>query len=227
LADTSGRLRFGPFVLDLRTRQLHRGGAEIHLSRKAFELLATLIAERPRVMSKQELQTMIWPDSHVDAAGLNVLVGDVRKLLGDDAKQPAFIRTVHGVGFAFCAEVAEEAADRADRAAGAAWLVAGNRTFTLGDGENVIGRDPRSAVWLDESGVSRRHAAIVIDAAQATATLRDLARTNGTYIGQRRVDRDVELADGDTFDVGSVTVTFRRWSSAQSADTKRIKRKSR
>jgi DNA-binding winged helix-turn-helix (wHTH) protein len=223
LADTSGRLRFGPFVLDFRTRQLHRDGAEIHLSRKAFELLATLIAERPRVMSKQELQTVIWPDSHVDAAGLNVLVGDVRKLLGDDARQPAFIRTAHGVGFAFCAEVAADGSDRA--AAGTAWLVAGNRTFTLSDGENVIGRDPRSTVWLDGSGVSRRHAAIVIEAAKAT--LRDLASTNGTYIGRRRVERDVELADGDTFDVGTVTLTFRRWSSEQSADTKRIKRKSR
>lgn len=227
MADISGRLRFGPFVLDFRTRQLHRGGAEIHLSRKAFELLATLIAERPRVMSKQELQTVIWPDSHVDAAGLNVLVGDVRKLLGDDAKQPAFIRTVHGVGFAFCAEVAAEGSDRMGRAAGTAWLVAGNRTFTLGDGENVIGRDPRSTVWLDESGVSRRHAAIVMEPTLAKATLRDLASTNGTYMGPRRVDRDVELADGDTFDVGSVTLTFRRWSSDQSADTRRIKRKGR
>ena len=46
------QIRFGPFTLDLDTRQLTGAGGEIHLSPKAFELLATLVAERPKALSK-------------------------------------------------------------------------------------------------------------------------------------------------------------------------------
>lgn len=223
MAATPRNFQFGPFTLDAGTRQLRKSGVDIHLPRKAFELLWTLVAERPRVMSKQELQAAIWPDSHVDAAGLNVLVGDLRRALGDDARQPMFIRTVHGVGFAFCGEVASSAA--APLAGAPAWVEANGRTFKLADGENAIGRDPRSAVWLDVPGVSRRHAAIVVEPARAV--LSDLGSTNGTFIGRTRVGDGVQLNDGDAFDVGPVSVTFRRWSPDQSADTRRIKRKNR
>jgi DNA-binding winged helix-turn-helix (wHTH) protein len=223
VADTSRNLQFGPFALDAGTRQLRRDGADIHLPRKAFELLWTLIAERPRVMSKQELQAAIWPDSHVDAAGLNVLVGDLRKALGDDAKNPSYIRTVHGVGFAFCGEVVGSAPT--PPADVAAWVVAGERTFRLSDGDNAIGRDPRSAVWIDVPGVSRRHAAIEVKAKDTRARLRDLGSTNGTFVGRTPVADGVELEDGDEFEVGPVSLIFRRWSPEKSADTRRIRRK--
>lgn len=225
VADTSERVQFGPFSLDASTRQLRRDGAEIHLPRKAFELLWTLITERPRVMGKQELQRAIWPDSHVDAAGLNVLVGDLRKALGDDAKSPRYIRTVHGVGFAFCGDVGSGPGESTSEVA--AWVVAGERTFRLSDGDNAIGRDPRSPVWIDVPGVSRRHAAIDVDVARGTARLRDLGSTNGTFIGRTRIADAVELSDGDAFEVGTVSLTFRRWSPEKSADTRRIRRKSR
>jgi DNA-binding winged helix-turn-helix (wHTH) protein len=42
------RIRFGPFTLDLETRQLTRAGREIHLEPKAFELLSALVLERPK-----------------------------------------------------------------------------------------------------------------------------------------------------------------------------------
>ena len=46
------KLQFGPFTLDFDTRQLTRDGREIHLSPKAFELLARSLADRPKVLSK-------------------------------------------------------------------------------------------------------------------------------------------------------------------------------
>ena len=46
------KIRFGPFTLDLDTRQLTRGRREIHLAPKAFELLGTLVQDRPKVLSK-------------------------------------------------------------------------------------------------------------------------------------------------------------------------------
>src|SRR5262245_2011615 len=70
------KTHFGPFTLDSETRRLLRDDEDVHLPRKAFELLSTLLTHRPKVLGKDELHAAIWPDSHVDAAGLNVLVGD-------------------------------------------------------------------------------------------------------------------------------------------------------
>ena len=222
------RIRFGPFTLDSGTRQLLRGDAEVHLSRKAFGLLSTLLAHRPRVMNKDELHTALWPDSHVDAAGLNVLVGDVRRALGDDAKRPRFIRTVHGVGYAFCGEAAGiEESPTAPPAPTPCWLVWEDRRFRLSEGENVIGRDPRSTVWLDAPRVSRRHASITINLAQDTVFLSDLGSTNGTFLGRLRVDQPVALSDGADIRIGAVALKFRQWFPERAPHTRRIRRNAR
>jgi DNA-binding winged helix-turn-helix (wHTH) protein len=223
------KTRFGPFTLDSETRQLLRDDEEVHLPRKAFDLLATLLARRPNVMNKDELQAALWPDSHVDLAGLNVLVGDVRRALGDDARRPRFIRTVHGVGYAFCGPAvhADVGAGESSSAAAPApcWLVWGDRTFRLSDGENVIGRDPRCSVWLDAERVSRRHASIAVDLATGTVQVRDLESTNGTFLGRSRVLQPAALSDGDDLTVGSVVLKFRRWVPDRAPETRRIRRK--
>ena len=220
------KTRFGPFTLDSGTRQLVRGDAEIHLSRKAFDLLSTLLAHRPKVMGKDELQSALWPDSHVDAAGLNVLVGDVRRVLGDDAKRPQFIRTVHGVGYAFCGEGSDirEAPTPAPGTPTPCWLVWGDRTFRLSDGENVIGRDPRCGIWLDAPRVSRRHASIAVNLAQDTVVLSDLGSTNGTFLGRTRVTEPVRLTDGADIKIGTVALKFRQWFPERAPGTRRTKR---
>jgi DNA-binding winged helix-turn-helix (wHTH) protein len=218
------KTRFGPFTLDSETRQLSRDQDEIHLPRKAFDLLATLLAHRPKVMNKDELHAALWPDSYIDAAGLNVLVSDVRRALGDDAKRPRWIRTVHGVGYAFCGDAVPVEEPSAAPAAMACWLVWGDRTFRLSDGENVIGRDPRCSVWLDAARVSRRHASIVVDVAQGTVYLRDLESTNGTFLGRSRVVQPVALSDDDDVRVGSVVLKFRRWFPDRAPETRRIRR---
>ena len=219
------KTRFGPFTLDSETRQLLRGDAEIHLSRKAFDLLSILLVDRPKVLDKGELHAGLWPDSHVDAAGLNVLVGDVRRALGDDAKRPQFIRTVHGVGYAFCGEAArvEDTPAAAPAATTACWLVWGERTFRLSDGENVIGRDPRCSIWLDAPRMSRRHASIVINLAEDTVVLCDLGSTNGTFLGRSRVNQPVALSDGADIRMGTVSLKFRRWFPERAPETRRIR----
>ncbi len=216
---------FGPFTLDSDTRQLRRAGVEVHLPRKAFELLSVLLAARPKVMNKDELHATLWPDSHIDAAGLNVLVSDVRRALGDEARRPQFIRTVHGVGYAFCGEAVHGEESAAAPAASACWLAWGDRTLKLASGENVIGRDPQCSVWLDGERVSRRHASIRVDAPAATAYLTDLGCTNGTFVGRRRVVDPVALRDGDEIKVGSIVLTFRLWFPDRAAETRRVRRR--
>src|SRR5215470_13400613 len=101
------RMRFQQFIVDSDTRQLLRDGTEIHLSTKAFDLLCVLLARRPNVVGKEELLRQIWPTSYVAEANLNVLVGEVRRALGDSAQASQFIRTIHGVGYAFSRSAAD------------------------------------------------------------------------------------------------------------------------
>ena len=224
------RLQFGPFTLDTETRQLLRDGSELHLSPKAFELLWSLVEHRPRVCDKGELLTRIWPDTYVVDANLNVLIGEIRKVLEDSAKQPRFIRTVHGVGYAFCGTAADAKAAAKDEARPAparqtpCWVFAKEGTFRLADGENVVGRDPECAVWLDADSVSRRHARLVVESADRRVWLEDLASKNGTRLGGVRVRARVEVADGDELAFGEVKVKLRSWSAATGAETKRIPR---
>jgi DNA-binding winged helix-turn-helix (wHTH) protein len=217
-------IRFGPFTVDSRTRQLVRGGGgEIHLSPKAFDLLCLLLERRPAVVQKEELHARIWPETYVIDANLNVLIGEIRRTLGDDPQRPLFIRTVHRIGYAFCGEAAAVDAQPAGTPAMPVWVVWKERTFRLAEGDNVIGRDPQCGVWLDASGVSRQHARIHVDAKRQQAALADLGSTNGTFLRGTPVAGQAELADGDVIAIGPVELTFRAWTSEKLQKTKRIR----
>ncbi len=220
------KLRFRDFFLDSDTRQVIRDQEEIHLSPKAFDLLCALVERRPAVVDKSELVTRIWPETFVGDANLNVLIGEIRRALGDPVQRPQFIRTVHGIGYAFCGEVAEGRQPATDRVPAAMrfWLVGNDRTFTLAEGDNLIGRDPGCAIWLDEAGVSRRHARIRVEGIRRRMTLEDLNSTNGTVVGDTPVTAPHSLLDGDAIHVGSVTLTARAWFPDTSRATERIQR---
>jgi DNA-binding winged helix-turn-helix (wHTH) protein len=214
---------FDQFLVDSETRQLTRGGDEIHLSPKAFAVLCALLEKRPTVVPKSDLLGQVWPDVFVVEGNLNVLVGEIRRALGDDPQEPRFIRTVHGVGYAFCGKARDvDRAAVAGEGPGRFWLTWKAQTFALNDGDSIIGRDPRSQVWLDHAGVSRRHAQIRIGTAAERPMLTDLGSTNGTFLRGQRVEGPMPLEDGDIIKVGSVTVKFREWSDGR-ARTKRIR----
>jgi DNA-binding winged helix-turn-helix (wHTH) protein len=219
------RARFGPFTIDSETRQLLRAGTEVHLSPKAFDLLCTLIESRPKVVDKETLHARIWPDTYVVDANLNVLVSEIRRAIGDNRQQPEFVRTVHGIGYAFCGAAVQVEAAAAAPEALFCWVAWDSRTSSLSEGENVIGRDPRCGVWLDEEGVSRRHATIRVDSATRRVTLEDLASTNGTFLRRSRVRTEVALEDGDEIKVGTVVLTIRLWASDKAPHTKRIRKR--
>jgi DNA-binding winged helix-turn-helix (wHTH) protein len=220
------RARFGPFTIDSETRQLLRAGTEVHLSPKAFDLFCILIESRPKVVEKETLHARIWPDTYVVDANLNVLVSEIRRAIGDNRQQPEFVRTVHGIGYAFCGTAVQVEAAAAAPEALFCWVAWAGRTSSLSEGENVIGRDPRCSVWLDAEGVSRRHAAIRVDSATRRVTLEDLGSTNGTFLRRTRVRTEVALEDGDEIKVGTVVLTIRLWASDKAPHTKRIRRRS-
>jgi DNA-binding winged helix-turn-helix (wHTH) protein len=202
-------LRFGPFVLDSETRQLRRRGVEVHLTPKALELLELLVRSRPRAVSKTAIRRRLWPDAHVGAGSLTVLMAELRTGLGDDSRHPTWIRTVFGYGYAF----AGDATDEMPLAPGtvppptAPRVVWGRRVFPLVEGENVLGRDEDASVRIDAAGISRRHALIRVRVGEAT--IEDLGSKNGTYVRGGRLVRPAVLQDGDVFVLGEVALSFR------------------
>jgi DNA-binding winged helix-turn-helix (wHTH) protein len=200
------RISFDGFVLDAAARQLLRGAVEVHVEPKAFELLALLVERRPSAVSKTEIQERLWPDTFVSESSLTGLVAQLRRALGDDRRQERFIRTVHGFGYAFAAEVS---------AGPRARIVWEDCSFPLHGGENVLGRDPKAGVRIDAPGVSRRHARIVLG--EDGATIEDLGSKNGTYVEERRLEGPAVLDDGTRLRLGRQLLVFR--SAGPSAPT--------
>jgi DNA-binding winged helix-turn-helix (wHTH) protein len=204
--------QFGDFRVDESTRQLLRGEVEVHLSPKAFDLLVLLIQSRPRALSKADLHAKVWPRTFVSDASLAMLVAEVRAALGESAREPRFVRTVHRHGYAFQSSAAELPVPAAETVRRSNyWLVDASRSVCLAAGENIIGRDPGARLWLDSPSASRRHARITI--AGNSATLEDLESKNGTQVNGRPVSAPVVLADHDEVSFGSVVFTVRVWRS--------------
>ena len=203
-------LRFGDCVFDPGSRQLSRGGAPVPLSPKAFALLEILVRNRPRAMAKSELQETLWPDTFVVEANLANLVAELREGMGEKGHRDGFLRTVHGFGYAFSGEAAEESGARTALAS-AFSLMRDGHAIPLAPGENVIGRDPQAAVFVDDNTVSRRHARVTVNGNEAF--LEDLGSKNGTTVGGRAPDASRGLKHGDAILVGSVLFTVRMAST--------------
>jgi DNA-binding winged helix-turn-helix (wHTH) protein len=200
------RLRFGQCVLDPGSRELTRVGAPQDLSPKAFQLLELLLEARPRALTKQEIRERLWPDAFVSDSSLPRLVAEVRAVIGDDAKAPRLLRTVHRFGYAFFGVVTPEATE-AEPTGASCRLIWGDRQVPLPPGESILGRASEARVWIDLARVSRHHARIVVG--DGTAVLEDLGSRNGTFLLGQRITAPTELADGDEICIDPVVLVFR------------------
>jgi DNA-binding winged helix-turn-helix (wHTH) protein len=196
-------VRFGPFLLDEAQRKLTRDGVEVHLTPKAFDLLIVLVKEAPRVLSKNELHLSVWPGTFVSDATLVGVIKELRRALDVGDEKVSSIRTLNRVGYAFARSVEHELPSGQM----CHWVVVTGRQVVLKPGENRIGRDPASAVWLDSAGVSRNHACILVD--DMVATIEDLGSKNGTSVSGQPVAGMRTLTDGDLVELGAVSVIYR------------------
>ncbi|MFK7956449.1 MAG: tetratricopeptide repeat protein [Lysobacterales bacterium] len=103
-------LRFGPNLLDLASRQLLRDGEALPIQPRVFNLLTFLAQNAHRAVDKDELQDVIWPGQVITEAALARAVMKARKAVNDDATRQAVIKTVHGHGYHFVANVELEPA---------------------------------------------------------------------------------------------------------------------
>jgi len=99
--------QFNPFRLDERLRCLYKGDVPVRLTTKTFEILLYLVERSGKVVSREELLQNIWRDSFVEDGNLTVHIAALRKLLGDQQRDPQFIATVARRGYCFVAKVHE------------------------------------------------------------------------------------------------------------------------
>ncbi|MEO8680819.1 MAG: FHA domain-containing protein [Vicinamibacterales bacterium] len=207
-------VRFGNFMLDPGARLLTRGGEPVHLTAKALDLLVLLATRRPDATSKKDIHQHLWPDTFVSDVSLTTLVFEVRTALGESARTPQFLRTVHGFGYAFQAG----AASSDDRSAESPFrIVVADREVMLRYGENLIGRARDCVVRLDATRVSRHHARITIDG--DTVLIEDCGSRHGTLVGGKPIEGRVRLKDGDAIDIAGAELVFSLLAASQGTET--------
>jgi DNA-binding winged helix-turn-helix (wHTH) protein/predicted ATPase/type II secretory pathway predicted ATPase ExeA len=101
--DSSTPILFPPFRLDLMNEQLWRGKRVLSLKPKTFAVLRYLAERAGQLVTKEQLLDALWAEVHVGDAVLKVCLREIRAALGDDARNPRFIETIHRRGYRFIA----------------------------------------------------------------------------------------------------------------------------
>ena len=106
-ASVSHTLRFDAFELDTRAGQLRKRGVKLRLRGQPLQVLAILVEHAGVVVTREELQTQVWPvDTFVDFDhGLHNAIARIREVLGDSAETPRYIETLPRRGYRFIGPV--------------------------------------------------------------------------------------------------------------------------
>jgi Tol biopolymer transport system component/DNA-binding winged helix-turn-helix (wHTH) protein len=106
MSSLSGHIhRFSDFTIDIEQKVLLRGGKAIPMAPKVFETLLALVENHGRILLKEELMKRLWPDTFVEESNLTFNIQQLRKSLGDNAREPLYIETIPRRGYRFIAEV--------------------------------------------------------------------------------------------------------------------------
>jgi Tol biopolymer transport system component/DNA-binding winged helix-turn-helix (wHTH) protein len=104
--DNAELVRFATFEVDLGSGEVRKGGVRLKLSGQPFQVLAILLERPGEVVTREELQKRLWPDTFVDVEhNLNTAINKIREVLGDSAENPRFVETLPRRGYRFIAPV--------------------------------------------------------------------------------------------------------------------------
>src|SRR5499425_1441821 len=105
-AATSQVIRFATFKVDLQAQELRKAGLRLKLSGQPFQVLAILLERPGQVVTREELQKRLWPDTFVDVDhNLNTAINKIREVLGESAENPRFVETLARRGYRFIGAV--------------------------------------------------------------------------------------------------------------------------
>ncbi|HZO81619.1 MAG TPA: AAA family ATPase [Candidatus Binataceae bacterium] len=153
---------FGSFELDSANACLRQGERAIFLTPKAFAMLRYLVEHPGQLVTKDDLWRAVWPGVTVTDAALTVCMSEIRKALGDEAKAPRFVQTVHRRGYRFIAPVGSRPVS--------GWAPnVGNQDHAVFSGPRsraggFVGREPELArlrEWLEKALAGKRQIVFV------------------------------------------------------------------
>ncbi|MBQ7364280.1 MAG: response regulator transcription factor [Clostridia bacterium] len=99
LPPAKNRLPLGDLFLDLDSQSVLKNGESIPLTHTEFSILALLLQNRKRIFSPDSIYQAIWNDNAVGDAAIMVHIKNIRKKLGDDSRNPVYIKTAWGRGY--------------------------------------------------------------------------------------------------------------------------------
>ena len=133
------RQTFGDCVFDRDRRELTCRGAVVHAAPKLLALLELLLDAAPRAVTKEEIHKAVWPKTFVSEATLTSLMTELRTAIGDDARAPTLVRTIHAYGYAFVAEISQGTFAVVPSETRSCRIIAGDREIALGDRTGFLG----------------------------------------------------------------------------------------
>lgn len=104
---SEGILTFGPFALDAAQRVLLQGNVPLQLTPKEIDVLVVLVEHHGDIVDKGALLQTVWKGVCVEECNIAQQIASLRRILGDDARAPAYIETVQRRGYRFVAPVAQ------------------------------------------------------------------------------------------------------------------------
>ena len=108
-------IRFATFEVNLRSGEIRKAGMKLKLGGQPFQVLAILLERPGEMVTRDELQKRLWPDTFVDIDhNLNTAINKIREVLGDSAESPRFVETVPRRGYRFIAYVNGSSANDAN-----------------------------------------------------------------------------------------------------------------
>src|ERR1700728_2199247 len=182
--------RFGPFELDMAKVELRADGEVRPVEPQVFALLALLVENRERLMTKDEIIEKVWEGRPVSEAAVASRVKSARKALGDDGISQRFIRTIHRQGFRFVADAnVARAANANQRCETATVQPAGE-----------INRPSIAVLPFRNIGVAGVYAAIADALPHELIT--ELARLRWLFVTARGSSFRLRGSDADTAEIG-------------------------
>jgi DNA-binding winged helix-turn-helix (wHTH) protein len=208
---TPGDFRLGEWVVRPSLNRIERGSDVVRLEPKVMDLLVYLARHAGTVVSKAQLIDDVWRTEFIAESALTRAIGELRRALGERAREPHYLETITKRGYRVIAPVEHlgdpPLPDIDEEIAIPCAVMLGEREILLGPGDNLIGRATDVTVRIDSTAVSRHHARITVGREQVN--LEDLGSKNGTRIWGREVEGPTPLRDGDRIAIGETLLIFR------------------
>jgi DNA-binding winged helix-turn-helix (wHTH) protein len=205
-----GSFRLGDWLVEPSLNRVSRDDTSVQLELKVMEVLVCLARHAGVVVSKEQIIDTVWQTEFISINTLTHAIGELRRVLGDDARSPRYIETITKRGYRLMVPAVEATTDRPASAGGeptCAVVVDGHQTF-LAPGEHLIGRAPDVTIRIDDHEASRHHARILV--ADDGAVLEDLGSKNGTRLWGKRLTAPTRLENGDEIAIGPALLVFRK-----------------